>query len=128
MCIRDSPQVERVYYLGHLNDGDPQYAIYKRQCLAPGAMISFDIRGGEAEAFCFLNHLQHIKLAVSPVSYTHLDVYKRQSMSSELASASSGFRPWATLGASGAAGTVAGAWICVRPVDQPPGLGLMKVR
>ena len=89
---RQTAQVERVYYLGHLNDGDPQYAIYKRQCLAPGAMISFDIRGGEAEAFCFLNHLQHIKLAVSlggteslaehPASMTHsdVDIEERQEM------------------------------------------------
>lgn len=78
------PKVEKVYYLGHLTDSDPQYEIYRRQCLSPGAMIAFDVRGGEAEAFRFLNKLQHIKLAVSlggteslaehPASMTHSDV------------------------------------------------------
>jgi methionine-gamma-lyase len=78
------PKVEKVYYLGHLQAGDPQYEVYRRQCLAPGAMVSFDIRGGEAEAFRFLNALRLVKLAVSlggteslaehPYSMTHADV------------------------------------------------------
>jgi methionine-gamma-lyase len=78
------PKVERVYYLGHLKEGDPQYAVYRRQCAAPGAMVSFDVRGGEAEAFRFLNALKLVKLAVSlggteslaehPYSMTHADV------------------------------------------------------
>jgi methionine-gamma-lyase len=78
------PKVERVYYLGHLTDDDPQYAIYRKQCLAAGAMIAFDIVGGEAQAFRFLNALKLIKLAVSlggteslaehPASMTHSDV------------------------------------------------------
>lgn len=47
-------------------------------------MISFDIRGGEAEAFQFLNALRLVKLAVSlggteslaehPATMTHADV------------------------------------------------------
>ena len=47
-------------------------------------MLSFDIAGGEHEAFTFLNNLNHIKLAVSlgsteslaehPASMTHSDV------------------------------------------------------
>ena len=47
-------------------------------------MISFDIKGGEKEAFKFLNSLKLIKLAVSlgsteslaehPASMTHVDV------------------------------------------------------
>ena len=78
------PKVERVHYLGHLEEGDPQFDIYRKQCLGAGGMISFDIRGGEAEAFCFLNHLELIKLAVSlggteslaehPGAMTHSDV------------------------------------------------------
>jgi methionine-gamma-lyase len=78
------PKVEKVYYLGHLREGDPQYDVYRRQCVAPGAMVSFDIRGGEAEAFRFLNALRLVKLAVSlggteslaehPSSMTHADV------------------------------------------------------
>jgi methionine-gamma-lyase len=63
--LLDHPKVERVNYLGHLTESDPQYAVYRKQCLAPGSMISFDIVGSEKEAFCFLNHLQLIKLAVS---------------------------------------------------------------
>ncbi|RMI15242.1 MAG: cystathionine gamma-synthase family protein [Calditrichaeota bacterium] len=82
--LADHPKVERVYYPGHLTEGDPQFDIYRRQCLAPGAMISFDIRGGEKEAFRFLNALKLFKLAVSlgsteslaehPATMTHSDV------------------------------------------------------
>ncbi|HUP18818.1 MAG TPA: PLP-dependent transferase, partial [Gemmatimonadota bacterium] len=57
------PEVERVHYLGHLPEGDPQRAVYDRQCLAPGGMISFDIRGGEAGAFRFLDALEMVYLA-----------------------------------------------------------------
>jgi methionine-gamma-lyase len=63
--LRDHPKVRRVHYLAHLEAGDLQYDLYKRQCLGPGAMIAFDIDGGEAEAFRFLNSLSLIKLAVS---------------------------------------------------------------
>jgi len=64
--LHTHPQVEKVNYLGLLSEADGwQYQIYKKQCLAPGAMISFNIRGGEAEAFAFLNKLQLFKLAVS---------------------------------------------------------------
>jgi len=37
----------------------------KNNAYLNGAMISFDIKGGEQEAFRFLNALQLIKLAVS---------------------------------------------------------------
>lgn len=82
--LASHPKVERVYYLGHLKEGDPQYAVYRRQCTAPGAMVSFEVRGGEAEAFRVLNALKLVKLAVSlggteslaehPFSMTHADV------------------------------------------------------
>lgn len=82
--LAEHPKVERVYYLGHLTEADPQFAVYRRQCLAPGSMISFEIVGGEAQAFRFLNALKMIKLAVSlggteslaehPASMTHSDV------------------------------------------------------
>lgn len=39
-----------VHYLGLLEAGDPQHDLYKRQCLGPGAMISFEIEGGDAAA------------------------------------------------------------------------------
>jgi len=78
------PRVQRVHYLGHLEEGDPQFDIFRKQCLSPGAMISFEIVGGEAEAFRVLNALKLIKLAVSlggteslaehPGTMTHSDV------------------------------------------------------
>jgi methionine-gamma-lyase len=82
--LKQHPKVERTYYLGHLEPGSRQAEIYQKQSLSPGAMISFDIRGGEAEAFRFLNALKIVKLAVSlggteslaehPATMTHADV------------------------------------------------------
>lgn len=82
--LADHPKVERVYYLGHLPPDSPEHALYRRQCVAPGSIISFEIVGGEAEAFRFLNNLQLFHLAVSlggteslvehPASMTHSDV------------------------------------------------------
>lgn len=59
------PKVHNVHYLGLLDVGDPGYELYKRQCLAPGAMISFEVDDQEAGAFRFLNGLQLVHLAVS---------------------------------------------------------------
>jgi methionine-gamma-lyase len=77
------PKVEKIYYLGY-PENERQKAIVEKQCLSFGAMISFDIKGGEAEAFRFLNSLKLIKLAVSlgsteslaehPASMTHIGV------------------------------------------------------
>jgi len=82
--LTDHPKVARVYYLGNLTGDDPQYAVYQRQCSAPGGMISFEVVGGEAEAFRLLNALKLIRLAVSlggteslaehPATMTHADV------------------------------------------------------
>ena len=79
------PKVEKVYYLGNLTPAAGRaYEIKQAQCLSDGAMIAFDIKGGEPEAFAFLNALQLIKLAVSlgsteslaehPATMTHVDV------------------------------------------------------
>ncbi len=83
--LRDHPKVERVYYLGHIPPSDKvNYGLFKKQYTSAGAMLSFDIKGGEKEAFRFLNALQLIKLAVSlgsteslaehPASMTHAGV------------------------------------------------------
>jgi methionine-gamma-lyase len=82
--LQTQPKVQRVYYLGLLPEGSQQHAIYKKQYTAPGAMVSFDIVGGEREAFQFINHLKLIKLAVSlgsteslvqhPATMTHVGV------------------------------------------------------
>jgi methionine-gamma-lyase len=83
--LNTHPKVEKVYYLGNITAKNTMaYAIKQKQCLSNGAMISFDIKGGEQEAFRFLNALQLIKLAVSlgsteslaehPATMTHVDV------------------------------------------------------
>lgn len=81
--LRTHPLVEKVYYFDQFENAE-QERIYNRQCSQPGAMISFDIKGGEAECFSFLNKLRLIKLAVSlgstesliqhPYSMTHAGV------------------------------------------------------
>lgn len=63
--LKNHRRIERTYYLGHLEKDDSQLEIYKKQCVAPGAMISFDIKGGKKAAFRFLNSLKLIKIAVS---------------------------------------------------------------
>ncbi len=78
------PKVEKVNFLGLLKPGTREYNIYKKQCKKPGAMVSFDIKGGEKEAFIFLNNLKLFKLAVSlgsteslvehPITMTHAGV------------------------------------------------------
>lgn len=80
------PKVQKVHYLGFLSEAeDPEnYAVYKRQLTSAGAMISFDVVGGEKEAFRLLNGLKLVKLAVSlgsteslaehPSTMTHSDV------------------------------------------------------
>lgn len=82
--LNTHPKVTRVHYLGNLTEDDPQYEIFQRQCSAPGGMISFEVVGGEAEAFRLLNALKLIHLAVSlggteslaehPATMTHADV------------------------------------------------------
>lgn len=82
--LAEHPKVQKVYYLGHLTEEHPDFALFQRQCLSPGAMISFEVVGGEPEAFRFLNALRVVKLAVSlggteslaehPAAMTHADV------------------------------------------------------
>jgi methionine-gamma-lyase len=61
----EHPKVSKVSYLDLLEPGDPQYDLYRRQCLGPGAMMSFEVAGGEEGAFRFLDGLRLVKLAVS---------------------------------------------------------------
>ena len=84
--LRDHPKVERVGYLGFLEDGDDarQADIYRRHCTGAGSTFSLYLKGGEAEAFAFLDALKIAKLAVSlggtetlashPAGMTHLSV------------------------------------------------------
>lgn len=82
--LKDHPKVSRLSYLGLLEEGDPGYDIFQRHCTGAGSMIAFEVHGGEAEAFRFLNALKLIKLAVSlggteslaehPGAMTHSDI------------------------------------------------------
>lgn len=83
--LNTHPLVEKVYYIGNLSEKDgAQFHIKNKQCLSNGGMISFDVKGAEKDAFCFLNSLKLIKLAVSlggteslaehPATMTHVDL------------------------------------------------------
>ena len=82
--LRDHPKVETVGYLGFLEEGSRQRDIYDRHCLGAGSTFSLYLKGGEAEAFRFLDALKIAKLAVSlggtetlasaPAAMTHLSV------------------------------------------------------
>lgn len=84
--LANHPRVKSVDYLGLLSETNQpdQYRIFKKQCLGSGAMISFEVDGGEKEAFKLLNHLELIHLAVSlgsteslaehPATMTHTDI------------------------------------------------------
>lgn len=82
--LKKHPKVSKVYFLGLIDKSSKEYKVYKNQYSSNGGMISFDINGGEKEAFKFLDNLKLIKLAVSlggteslachPYSMTHADV------------------------------------------------------
>lgn len=63
--LRDHPKVAKVHYLPFLPAGSREAEVFARQCEGAGSTFSFDIRGGQAAAFAFLNALQIFKLAVS---------------------------------------------------------------
>ena len=85
--LRSHPKVERVGYLGFLADTpgmERQADIYARHCTGAGSTFSLILKGGEKEAFAFLDALKIAKLAVSlggtetlashPAAMTHLSV------------------------------------------------------
>ena len=82
--LRDHPKVESVGYLGFLDEGSRQADIYARHCTGAGSTFSLYLKGGEKEAFAFLDALSIAHLAVSlggtetlasaPAAMTHLSV------------------------------------------------------
>ena len=82
--LKSHKNVDKVHYLGLVSKDSPDYEIIQKQYSSPGGMISFDVKGGEKEAFKFLDNLNLVKLAVSlggteslachPYSMTHADV------------------------------------------------------
>jgi len=84
--LHEHPNVAKVHHLAYLPEGSRARQVYEAQSEAPGSTFSFDVKGGEAEAFKVLNALQVFKLAVSlggteslishPASTTHSGVPK----------------------------------------------------
>ena len=82
--LRSHPKVEKIGYLGFLEEGSRQADIFNRHCLGAGSTFSLYLKGGEKEAFAFLDALQIANLAVSlggtetlasaPAAMTHLSV------------------------------------------------------
>jgi methionine-gamma-lyase len=84
--LRDHAKVESVGYLGFLEEGGDarQADIYRRHCTGAGSTFSLYLKGGEKEAFAFLDSLKIAHLAVSlggtetlasaPAAMTHLSV------------------------------------------------------
>ncbi|HEY7384594.1 MAG TPA: cystathionine gamma-synthase family protein [Beijerinckiaceae bacterium] len=84
--LQAHPAVAKVHHLAYLPEDSAARTVYEAQCEAPGSTFSFDVKGGEPEAFRVLNALQVFKLAVSlggtesltchPASTTHSGVPK----------------------------------------------------
>lgn len=79
--LRDHPAIKDVWFLDFLPDDHPDRALHDKQNRSAGSTFSFEVKGGEAEAFKVLDSLQIAKLAVSlggtetlashPASMTH---------------------------------------------------------
>ena len=82
--LRAHPKVKRVAYPGLAEMGASQVARFERQCAGSGSLLSFEVQGGEAEAFRVLDAVREWKLAVSlggiesliehPATMTHSDM------------------------------------------------------
>lgn len=82
--LRGHPRVARVAYPGLPEMGASQLLRFERQCAGSGSLISFEVRGGEEEAFRALDAVREWKLAVSlggiesliehPATMTHSDM------------------------------------------------------
>jgi methionine-gamma-lyase len=84
------PAVAAVWYLGFLPEDHPDRPVFDRQCKSAGSTFSFEVKGGEAEAFAVLDKLEVIKLAVSlggtetlashPAAMTHSDIPREEQL------------------------------------------------
>lgn len=63
--LREHPKVKSVWYLDFLPDNHPDRPVHDKQNKNAGSTFSFEVKGGETEAFRVLDRLQIIKLAVS---------------------------------------------------------------
>ena len=81
--LKQHPKVEGLGYLGMIED-ERQQDIFRRHCTGAGSTFSLFLKGGERQAFAFLDALKIAKLAVSlggtetlashPAAMTHLSV------------------------------------------------------
>jgi methionine-gamma-lyase len=81
--LKGHPKIEKIVYLG-FPENARQQDIYDRHCSGAGSTFSLYLKGGEKEAFAFLDALKIAKLAVSlggtetlashPAAMTHLSV------------------------------------------------------
>jgi methionine-gamma-lyase len=86
--LKTHPKIASVWYLGFLPEDHPDRPVFQRQCKSPGSTFSFEVKGGEAEAFAVLDRLKVIKLAVSlggtetlashPAAMTHSDIEREE--------------------------------------------------
>jgi methionine-gamma-lyase len=63
--LRDHPKVAKLHWLPYLDAESAEGKTYREQCSGAGSTFSFDITGGQAAAFRFLNALSLFKQAVS---------------------------------------------------------------
>jgi hypothetical protein len=64
--LRDHAKVAKVHYLAHHEETSPAGRLFARQCTGAGSTFAFDIVGGQAAAFKFLNELQIFKPSDHP--------------------------------------------------------------
>lgn len=84
LWLQAHSKVSKVFYPSLLTEDSLDFARFKKYAKGPGSMISFEVKGGEKEAFKVLNALKLAHLAVSlgsteslvqhPASMTHCDM------------------------------------------------------
>ena len=78
--LKDHPKVEKLYYLGHLEEGSEQYRIRENNTVHPGAIAELDVKGLKLSDSGtdsdtpggFLGSTE--SLAEHPATMTHADV------------------------------------------------------
>ena len=109
-ALAGHPRVARMYYPSLMDDPE-QMRIRDAQCKFPGAIFSFEARGGKAGAFDFLRRLKIARNAVSlggvetlachPATTTHSEMspeeHKRAGITDALVRVSVGVEDWRDL-------------------------------
>ncbi|OAT39227.1 cystathionine gamma-synthase family protein [Proteus myxofaciens] len=63
--LREHEKVKAIHYLPFADHKSAEGQVFAKQCTGAGSTFSFDIIGGEEQAFRFLNAMKIFKLAVS---------------------------------------------------------------